>query len=197
MLSISPGVYSIALPRAPCGAAAIVATSSAGGLGTPGGGRRVLTEKEQQVVNFFAGGLAGTISATLTAPIEIVKTQLQATVMSRASAVDVVRKVYELDGLKGFFKGVRPLLVGIIPTRAIYFWSYSATKENLKATPLGNGPLNHLASAFAAGITSNTLTNPLWMVKTRFQLMADTSRGQVSIQWISTHADPWCMTYSA
>ena len=56
----------------------------------------------------------------------------------------------------------------------------SATKENLKTTPLGDGPLNHLASAFAAGITSNTLTNPLWMVKTRFQLMADTSRGQVS-----------------
>ena len=139
--------------------------------------RTSLSEKEQQVVNFFAGGLAGTISATLTAPIEIVKTQLQASVMRSASPVEVVNKIWRTDGLKGFFKGIQPLLVGIIPTRAIYFWSYSASKEGY-VKYLGDGPLNHLASAFTAGITSNTITNPLWMVKTRFQLIADTTKGQ-------------------
>ncbi len=69
------------------------------------------------------------------------------------------------------------MLVGIIPTRAIYFWAYSTTKERL-AKQLGDSPVNHLISAFSAGITSNTLTNPLWMVKSRFQLLGDASLGQ-------------------
>ena len=41
--------------------------------------------------------------------------------------------------------------------RAIYFWAYTTSKANL-ATSLGNtSPLNHLTSAFIAGITSNTV----------------------------------------
>jgi len=138
-----------------------------------------LSDRDMQVINFFAGGLAGTISSTLTAPLEIVKTQLQASVMSgKANTMEVCRRIYQDGGAVGFFKGIRPLLVGIIPTRAIYFSAYSATKEALMER-FGNSPLNHVASAFAAGIASNTVTNPLWMVKTRFQLMADTSAGQI------------------
>jgi solute carrier family 25 protein 33/36 len=74
-------------------------------------------------------------------------------------------------------QGLQPLLVGIIPTRAIYFWAYQSTKTALNGT-LGNSPLNHLASAFAAGISSNTITNPLWMVKTRYQIIGDAALGQ-------------------
>ena len=36
---------------------------------------------------------------------------------------------------------------------------------------------NALISGFSAGIASNTLTNPIWMVKTRIQLLADKSVG--------------------
>ena len=75
-------------------------------------------------------------------------------------------------GYRGFFRGVKPLLVGIIPTRAIYFYSYAFSKSFLsERTGLDtNSPLNHLTSAFAAGAVSNTVMNPLWMVKTRYQL---------------------------
>ena len=37
---------------------------------------------------------------------------------------------------------------------------------------------NALLSGLAAGVAGNTLTNPIWMVKTRMQLLADTSAGQ-------------------
>ena len=63
------------------------------------------------------------------------------------------------------------MLVGIIPTRAIYFWSYAFSKNFLtENTQLGDSPMNHLTSAFFAGAVSNTIMNPLWMVKTRYQL---------------------------
>lgn len=121
--------------------------------------------------DFLAGGVAGTIASTLTAPLEVIKTQLQSSNFGGKglSAVDVAARIYKAEGIKGFFRGVGPLLVGIIPTRAIYFWSYSFSKRSLNST-LGNTPLNHLSSAFFAGATSNTITNPLWMIKTRYQL---------------------------
>lgn len=37
---------------------------------------------------------------------------------------------------------------------------------------------NALLSGLAAGIAGNTLTNPIWVVKTRMQLLADSSAGQ-------------------
>ena len=40
------------------------------------------------------------------------------------------------------------------------------------------GTINALLSGFTAGFASNTLTNPIWMVKTRMQLLSDTNVGQ-------------------
>lgn len=119
------------------------------------------------------------VSGSLTIPLEVVKTQLQSSSQASKSVGLVYNEIMAKYGASGFFKGLRPLLIGIIPTRAVYFWAYSLSKDKL--TPLyGNGALNHLCSAFAAGITSNTLTNPIWMVKTRFQIMANSYLGQKS-----------------
>ena len=145
---------------------------------------------KKQFINFIAGGLAGTISSVIVQPLEVIKTQLQSSVSSRlidtmskrTTPLTIARKILETDGPKGFYRGLKPLVVGIIPTRGIYFWSYNSAKTFMNST-LGmstTSPLTHLASAFAAGITSNTLTNPLWLVKTRFQLLADTSVGQTA-----------------
>jgi solute carrier family 25 protein 33/36 len=132
-----------------------------------------------QLYNFLSGGLAGMCAGSLTIPLEVIKTQLQSSSQASKSVSLVCNEIMMKHGPSGFFKGLRPLLIGIIPTRAIYFWAYALSKDKL--TPVyGNGALNHLCSAFAAGITSNTLTNPIWMVKTRFQIMANSNLGQKS-----------------
>lgn len=114
--------------------------------------------KKSQVANFLAGGLAGTVSSTITIPLEVVKTQLQSSrIAGKSSVLQVTKTVYRTEGIKGFFRGLTPLLIGIIPTRALYFWAYTTSKSRLTG-PLGEGsPVNHLLSAFAAGITSNTV----------------------------------------
>jgi hypothetical protein len=114
--------------------------------------------KQNQWVNLLAGGVAGSIAGTITMPLEVVKTQLQSSRIARKTGpLQIAKRIMQNDGVYGFFKGLQPMLVGIIPTKAIYFWAYAASKEKL-CEKLGNSPLNHLLSAFAAGITSNTVS---------------------------------------
>lgn len=116
------------------------------------------SSRKSQVANFIAGGLAGTISSTLTMPLEVVKTQLQSSrIAGKSGPYGIAQQIFKTQGLNGFFKGIKPMLVGIMPTRAIYFWAYSASKASL-TEKIGNTPVNHLLSAFAAGIASNTVS---------------------------------------
>lgn len=114
--------------------------------------------RNHQIVTFFSGGIAGTIASTLTMPLEVIKTQLQASTRGNKKALSVFSEIFNKDGPRGFFRGLQPMLIGIIPTRAIYFWAYSTTKDFLKQTSIGDSALNHLLSAFSAGITSNTVS---------------------------------------
>lgn len=134
--------------------------------------------KNVQMKNFLAGGFAGSIASTLTIPLEVIKTQLQSSRISgKTSALQVARRIFVDEGLKGFFKGWLPLIIGIMPTRALYFGAYTTSKDTLRNF-IGDSPSNHLVSAFIAGATSSTITNPWWMVRTRFQIIADSSVGQ-------------------
>ena len=135
------------------------------------------------------------------------QTQLQsssAAVGDLASAggnpIEISKAILEKDGIFGFWKGLRPTLIGIIPARSIYFFSYEQSKRFLGGAGLKEGEVsNALVSGFFAGkfesipslipssrltwssfqgISSNTLTNPIWMVKSRLQLLADSTANQ-------------------
>ncbi|KAM3577434.1 hypothetical protein VYU27_000597 [Nannochloropsis oceanica] len=134
--------------------------------------------RQKQLYSLFAGGLAGAVASSITCPIEVVKTQLQSSRIGGGSnPFKVAREILAADGLKGFFRGLPPTLVGIIPARATYFWAYSTSKHALTPS-LGDSTLTHILSGIAAGVTGNTITNPIWMVKTRMQLLADGAAGQ-------------------
>lgn len=139
-----------------------------------------------KLFNLLSGGAAGTIASTITNPLEVIKTQLQSSnaavgELSSASGhpVAIAKTIFERDGILGFWKGMRPTLVGIIPSRSVYFYSYEQTKRFLGSHGVQEGGVpNALASGLAAGISGNTLTNPIWVVKTRLQLLADSTAGQ-------------------
>ncbi|TFJ88619.1 hypothetical protein NSK_000188 [Nannochloropsis salina CCMP1776] len=136
--------------------------------------------RQKQLYSLFAGGFAGAVASSITCPIEVVKTQLQSSrVGGGSNPFRVAREILAADGFKGFFRGLPPTLVGIIPARATYFWAYSTSKQALMPS-LGDSTLTHILSGIAAGVTGNTITNPIWMVKTRMQLMADGAVGQMA-----------------
>jgi solute carrier family 25 protein 33/36 len=144
-----------------------------------------MTATNMKLLNLFSGGAAGTIASCITNPLEVVKTQLQSSSVAvgelssaAGSPMAIARKIMQNDGVAGFFRGLRPTLVGIIPARSVYFYSYEQSKRMLGPILPEGSVSNALLSGLAAGIASNTLTNPIWVVKTRMQLLADSSAGQ-------------------
>lgn len=119
----------------------------------------------------FSGGVAGTISSVITNPLEVIKTQLQSSGSAGLNPITVAKQIITRDGLSGFFRGLPPTLVGIIPARSVYFYSYETCKSTLGPYFSRGSPANALVSGFVAGICSNTLTNPIWMVRTRMQIL--------------------------
>ena len=80
--------------------------------------------------SLFSGGVAGTIASCITNPLEVIKTQLQSSntasgdlALGRGHPVTVAKRIMEADGVAGFWRGLPPTLVGIIPSRSAYFYA--------------------------------------------------------------------------
>jgi len=80
------------------------------------------------------------------------------------------RYIINNEGYRALFKGLGPNLLGVAPYRAIYFFSYANSKVFLSRLIGEERPLLHVCSAFIAGFSAVTVTNPIWFVKTRLQL---------------------------
>lgn len=146
---------------------------------------RTMTRATMETLNLLSGGVAGTVSSTITNPLEVIKAQLQSSntaqgefITGRGHPLVVAKQIIKTDGLAGFFRGLPPTLVGIIPGRSAYFYAYERTKEWLDPLLPEGTPLNAILSGLSAGIVGNTLTNPVWMIRTRMQILPDAAAGQ-------------------
>ncbi|GBP28407.1 Mitochondrial carrier protein Rim2 [Eumeta japonica] len=88
----------------------------------------------------------------------------------RMTLIQCIRHIVQTEGPRALFKGLGPNLVGVAPSRAIYFCTYSQAKAILNQHLPPDTPVVHLSAASAAGFMSCTATNPIWFVKTRLQL---------------------------
>jgi len=64
------------------------------------------------------------------------------------------RHIVRTEGARGLFRGLGPNLVGVAPSRAIYFFAYSTAKQKINASvPKRNRdtPFVHVVSAACAG----------------------------------------------
>ncbi|EFX67098.1 solute carrier family 25 member 36-A-like isoform X1 [Daphnia pulex] len=85
-------------------------------------------------------------------------------------ALSCFRHLIDQEGCRALFKGLGPNLIGVAPTRALYFCTYSTAKRKFNQIMTPDSHLVHMLSAGSAGFVSCTLTNPIWFVKTRLQL---------------------------
>ncbi|KAL1550273.1 Nicotinamide adenine dinucleotide transporter 1, chloroplastic [Salvia divinorum] len=129
--------------------------------------------------NAGAGAAAGAIAATFVCPLDVIKTRLQVHGLPRLTNANIrgsviiqsLEHIFQKEGLRGMYRGLSPTMLAMFPNWAVYFTIY----EQLKSV-LGSDDVNqqlsvgaNMAAASGAGAATAITTNPLWVVKTRFQ----------------------------
>ncbi|KAI9178977.1 hypothetical protein H9P43_005639 [Blastocladiella emersonii ATCC 22665] len=80
------------------------------------------------------GTISGSVGATAVYPLSLIRTRLQAQGTPGhperyASAMDAVRKAYAREGARGFYKGLAPTLIKVIPAASISYVCYEGMKS--------------------------------------------------------------------
>lgn len=99
---------------------------------------RIVRSIPQAYVVPLSGGLAGAVAGIVSCPLDVIKTKLQAQGGFRPSRenVNVAKKTYHgvfgtatailrEDGFKGMYRGLGPMLLGYVPTWAVYLTVYN------------------------------------------------------------------------
>ena len=133
---------------------------------------------------FLAGGVAGALAKTCTAPLDRLKIIMQTSGASRASAASVAAAdkgllaafvaIGKTEGVAGYWRGNVPQVVRILPYSSAMLYSYEAYKKKLTNKETGElaVPARLLAGAGAA-CTATIVTYPLDII--RLRLSVDTS----------------------
>ncbi|KAL3481581.1 mitochondrial carrier domain-containing protein [Aspergillus californicus] len=126
----------------------------------------------------FCGASAGVASGIVTCPLDVIKTKLQAQggFARRGGRVvqttayqgmrGTARAIWREDGLRGLYQGLGPMLLGYLPTWAVYLAVYDRTREYFYETT-DSWWLSRGYASVTAGACSTIVTNPIWVIKTR------------------------------
>jgi solute carrier family 25 phosphate transporter 23/24/25/41 len=132
--------------------------------------------------NLLAGGIAGAISKTCTAPLarltilfQLQGMQSEGAVLSRPNLRREASRIINEEGYRAFWKGNLVTVVHRIPYTAVNFYAYEKYNLFFNSNPvvqsfIGNtsgNPIVHFVSGGLAGITAATATYPLDLVRTR------------------------------
>lgn len=150
--------------------------------------------------------MSGFSSGVFTCPLDVIKTKLQAqggfialrqqagasgtataAVAAAAAAgqnhhrvynglVGTARVIWRDEGVRGLYRGLGPIIMGYLPTWAVWFTVYNKSKIWLSERHnIQNTFVINFWSSVIAGASSTIVTNPIWVIKTR--LMSQMPQG--------------------
>ncbi|KAH0793407.1 hydrogenosomal membrane protein 31 precursor [Histomonas meleagridis] len=118
-----------------------------------------------KIEKLSVGFIAGTLSRTITSPLDVVKMLMQ--VSSKGGNVkDILAKLWQEDGIAGFWRGNTAACIRLGPQSAIKFYAFEEIEKRLgKGKPLTG--IQRTVAGAAAGTISQVLTYPLDVARTR------------------------------
>jgi solute carrier family 25 phosphate transporter 23/24/25/41 len=134
---------------------------------------------------FVAGALAGCISQTSIYPLEVLKTRLALRKTGQYNGiVDAAKKILAKEGLRSFYRGYIPNMLGIIPYAGIDLAVYETLKKKYLSKH-GETEAPQVWLLLACGSISSTLgqlaSYPLALVRTRLQAQAVAPQTNISL----------------
>ena len=141
-----------------------------------------LGRDNQPAVFFLAGALADVASVLVSVPADIISQRLQlqggAGIPIRTAdrtGLSIARSIIRREGLVGLWRGTGATIAYFAPNSALWWLTHELVKKELTRGNAG-GPSESsvhnnvlIASGGVAGLVSGLVTNPLDMIKTRFQ----------------------------
>ncbi|XP_073975157.1 putative calcium-binding mitochondrial carrier F55A11.4 isoform X3 [Rhodnius prolixus] len=140
--------------------------------------------------HLLAGGVAGAVSRSCTAPFDRLKIYMQANASRGMGAVSCLRLLLQEGGILSLWRGNGVSVLKITPETAIKFWTYDCMKKILKKVESNFLDeersesiimLNRFVAGSTAGIISQTITFPLEVLKTRFTLRKTGEYSKITI----------------
>jgi len=105
--------------------------------------KKFLLEKRKQplfvIDQLGCGAVAGFVGQTMTYPLDVLRRRMQMQGFSQfhpsySSTFDCMKKTYQLEGVSGFFRGLIPNYLKVVPSISISFASYEIVKNLIKDT---------------------------------------------------------------
>ncbi|CAN1173907.1 Mitochondrial substrate carrier family protein B [Linum perenne] len=122
------------------------------------------------ISQLVAGGVAGALSKTCTAPLARLTILFQASIWHEAS------RIMREEGVRAFWKGNLVTIAHRLPYSSVNFYAYEHYKEQLlhkipglesRKQSIGGDVFVHFLGGGMAGVTAATATYPLDLVRTR------------------------------
>lgn len=142
----------------------------------------VSTPAAQGAKLVYAGAIAGILSRTFCAPIEMVSTVMMCRGDQCTSMTSELANTWKREGLRGMFKGNGANCLKVAPSRGTQFLVYEFVKRKMLLAGVGlaagvsTGSLHAGARLFAggiAGMVAAAIVYPLEVVKTMLTLYPD------------------------
>jgi len=127
--------------------------------------------------NLIIGGLAGVISRTSTAPLELRKIQSQNAHIPNSTWKDVIR----LEGFSGLWKGNATNCVRIFPQMAVNYWTYKHVVSGIDNMSPSIHPFRHFIGGFVSGATAMIATYPFETIRTYLSLQTQRTQYKTPI----------------
>lgn len=121
-------------------------------------------------VRFLAGSLAGVTSQTLTYPLDLARAQMAVTGKENYSSLfEVFFKSWKEGGIKSFYRGYVPTILGVVPYAGTSFYTYGSLKIWYTEKFGETNPFTNLICGACAGIMGQSTSYPLDIVRRRMQ----------------------------
>lgn len=128
----------------------------------------------------FAGAVAGIVSRSLCAPLEMISTVIMCGRGGNIGLMAALGNVWRQEGLKGLFKGNGANILKVAPSRGLQFLVYESVKRYMVAGGAVLTPQARLFAAGVAGMCAAAVVYPLDVAKTLLTLYPDRCKGVMS-----------------